>query len=181
MTTPGVREKLQKKKARQTYYYNRGTRKLSPLRKGDAGVMLPPQARKWMKAQDAISFPESTSPLSSGTGNKRLWDKAFSDNRILVIPVVFQDGLLAESAYSSTFHKAIEFSLKKLGKLKLELRRKQYDAIRAICFERKDALAVLPTGFRKSLIYREFLTTFEAVSLNVIILLCLLCHPEAGL
>ena len=88
----------------------------------------------------------------------------------------------SESAYSSTFHKAIEFSLKKLGKPKLELRREQYDAIRAICFERKDALAVLPTGFRKSLIYREFLTTFEAaVSLNVIILLCLLCHPEAGL
>ena len=24
-----------------------------------------------------ISFPESTFPLSSGTGNKRLWDKAF--------------------------------------------------------------------------------------------------------
>lgn len=75
----------------------------------------------------SISFPESTFPLSSGTGNKRLWDKAFSDNRILVIPVelrrrerVFQDGLLAESAYSSTFHKAIEFSLKKLGKPKLE-------------------------------------------------------------
>ena len=132
-----------------------------------------------------ISFPESTFPLSSGTGNKRLWDKAFSDNRILVIPVelrrrerVFQDELLA----ASTFHKAVEFSLKKLGKPKLELRREQYDAIRAICFERKDALAVLPTGFRKSLIYREFFTTFEAVvSLNVILLLCLLCHPEAGL
>ena len=28
MTTPGVREKLQKKKERQTYYYNRGTREL---------------------------------------------------------------------------------------------------------------------------------------------------------
>ena len=64
--------------------------------------------------------------------------------------------------YSSNFHKAVEFSLKKLGKPKLELRREQYDAIRAICFERKDALAVLPTGFRKSLIYREFLTTFRS-------------------
>ena len=28
MTTPGVREKLQKEKERQTYYYNRGTREL---------------------------------------------------------------------------------------------------------------------------------------------------------
>ena len=51
-TTPGVRYKLLKKKERQTYYYNRGTRELSPLRKGDAVVMLPsPQARKWKKAQ----------------------------------------------------------------------------------------------------------------------------------
>ena len=52
MTTPGVREKLLKKKERQTYYYNRGTRELSPLRKGDAVVMLPsPQARKWKRAE----------------------------------------------------------------------------------------------------------------------------------
>jgi len=81
----------------------------------------------------------------------------------------------------NTFHKAIEFSLKKLGKPKLELKREQYEAIRAICFERNDALAVLSTGFGKSLIYqvyREFLTTFEtAASLNVTILLCLLCPP----
>ncbi|XP_068675663.1 uncharacterized protein [Montipora foliosa] len=32
-TTPGVREKLLRKKEGQTYYYNRGTRELSPLRK----------------------------------------------------------------------------------------------------------------------------------------------------
>ena len=54
----------------------------------------------------------------------------------------------------SAFHKAIEFSLKKLGKPKLELKREQYDAIGVICFERKDALAVLPTGYGKSLIYQ---------------------------
>lgn len=35
----------------------------------------------------AISFPESSFPLTSGSGYERLWDKAFSDNRILVIPV----------------------------------------------------------------------------------------------
>ena len=51
-TTPGVREKLHKKKERQTYYYNRGTRELSLLRKGDAVVTLPSsQVRKWKKAQ----------------------------------------------------------------------------------------------------------------------------------
>ena len=51
-TTPDVREKLLKEKERQPFYYNRGTRELSPLRKGDAVVMLPgPQARNWKKAQ----------------------------------------------------------------------------------------------------------------------------------
>ena len=52
-TTPaGVLEKRLKKKERQIYYYNRGTRELSPLRKGDAVITLPcPQARKWKKAQ----------------------------------------------------------------------------------------------------------------------------------
>ena len=51
-TTSGVREKLLKKKERQTYYYPRETRELSPLRKDDAVVTLPsPQARKWKEAQ----------------------------------------------------------------------------------------------------------------------------------
>ena len=36
------------------------------------------------------------------------------------------------SSELSTFHKAIEFSLKKLGKPKLELKRQQYDAIRVL-------------------------------------------------
>ena len=51
-TTPGVQEKLHNKKERQAYCYNRGTRELSPLRKGDAVVMLTSsQAPKWKKAQ----------------------------------------------------------------------------------------------------------------------------------
>ena len=69
----------------------------------------------------------------------------------------------SELACSSIFHKAIEFSLKKLGKPKLKLKREQYDAIRAICFERKDALAVLPTGFGKSLIYQILPGIFDYV------------------
>ena len=41
-----------KKKERQAYCYNRGTRELWPLRKDDAVVMLTSsQARKWKKAQ----------------------------------------------------------------------------------------------------------------------------------
>ena len=74
------------------------------------------------------------------------------------------------SSELSTFHKAIEFSLKKLGKPKLELKRQQYDAIRAICFERKDALAVLPTGFGKSLIYQILPGIFDYLRSS--------CEPE---
>lgn len=70
----------------------------------------------------------------------------------------------------NTFHKAIEFSLKKLGKPKLELKREQYEAIRAICFERNDALAVLPTGFGKSLIYQVLPGIFDYVGNG--------CEPE---
>ena len=70
----------------------------------------------------------------------------------------------------NTFRRAIEFSLKKLGKPKLELKREQYDAIRAISFERKDALAVLPTGFGKSLIYQVLPGIFDYVRSG--------CEPE---
>ena len=70
----------------------------------------------------------------------------------------------------STFHKAIEFSLRKLGKPKLELKKEQYDAIRAICFERKDKLAVLPTGFGKSLIYQILPGIFDYIRSG--------CEPE---
>ena len=51
-----------------------------------------------------------------------------------------------------SFHEAIKFSLEKLGKPDLELKREQFETIRAVCVERKDVLAVLPTGFGKSLI-----------------------------
>ena len=52
------------------------------------------------------------------------------------------------------FQEAIKFSLEKLDKPDLKLKREQFEAIRAFCVERKDVLAVLPTGFGKSLIYQ---------------------------
>ena len=57
------------------------------------------------------------------------------------------------------FHEAIEFSVKKLGMK--DLKKEQYDALRAICVEKKDVLAVLPTGFGKSLIYQVLPTMFD--------------------
>ena len=50
------------------------------------------------------------------------------------------------------FHEAIEFSVEKLG-LK-DLKKEQYNASMAICVEKKDVLAVLPTGFGKCLMYQ---------------------------
>ena len=69
-----MREKLLKKKERQTYYYNRGTRELSPLRKGDAVVTLPtPQARKWKKAQveDQVDVPSYAVRTEDGRDIRR--------------------------------------------------------------------------------------------------------------
>lgn len=69
-----------------------------------------------------------------------------------------------------TFHKAIKFSLEKLGKPERELKREQYNAIRTICFEKKGVLAVLPTGFGKSLIYQILPGIFDFVRSG--------CEPE---
>jgi len=66
-TTPGVREKLHKQKEHQAYCYNRGTRELSPLRKGDAVVMLTsPQARKWKKAQVEVQVDVHSYAVPTG-------------------------------------------------------------------------------------------------------------------
>ena len=45
------------------------------------------------------------------------------------------------------FREAIRFSLGKLGQPELELKQVQLEAIKAICVDKKDVLAVLPTGF----------------------------------
>jgi len=59
------------------------------------------------------------------------------------------------------FHDGIEFSLTNLGNPNLELKKEQYDAIRAICLEKSDVLTVLPTGFGKSLCYQVLPGIFD--------------------
>ena len=49
------------------------------------------------------------------------------------------------------FREAIWFSWGKFGQPELELKQEQLEAIKAICVDKKDVLAVLPTGFGKSL------------------------------
>ena len=59
------------------------------------------------------------------------------------------------------FHDGIKFSVTKLGNPNLELKKEQYDAIRAICLEKRDVLTVLPTGFGKSLCYQALPVIFD--------------------
>ena len=59
------------------------------------------------------------------------------------------------------FHDGTEYALIKLGNPDLELKKEQYDAIRAICLENSDVLTVLPTGFGKSLCYQMLLAIFD--------------------
>ena len=59
------------------------------------------------------------------------------------------------------FREAIRFSLENLGQPELELKQEQLEAIKAICVNKKDVLAVLPTGFGKSLIYQMLPAVFD--------------------
>ena len=61
----------------------------------------------------------------------------------------------------ATFREAIRFFLGKLGQPELELKQEQLEAIKAICVDKKDVLAVLPTGFGKSLIYQILPAVFD--------------------
>ena len=111
----------------------------------------------------SISFPESTFPLSSGTGNKRLWDKAFRMTRFLSWVQLRRRKRLGKMVTNAqeVFHDGIEFSVTKLGNPNLELKKEQYDVLSAICLEKTDVLTVLPTGFGKSLCYQALPAIFD--------------------
>ena len=52
------------------------------------------------------------------------------------------------------FHEALNFGLQQLGFADLHLKEKQYEVLKSVVIENKDVLAVLPTGYGKSLIYQ---------------------------
>ena len=52
------------------------------------------------------------------------------------------------------FHEALNFGLQLLGAGDLELKEKQYEVLKSVVIDNKDVLAVLPTGYGKSLIYQ---------------------------
>lgn len=71
-----------------------------------------------------------------------------------------------------TFHEAIDYALRTLGKEDISLKQAQYDAVKAVVVDRRDKLVLLPTGYGKSLIYQTLPLIFdhmESSSSSVII------------
>lgn len=58
------------------------------------------------------------------------------------------------------FDRALIFSLTERGTPDLKLKTKQLEALRAVVQQKRDVLAVLPTGYGKSLIYQLLLSMF---------------------
>ena len=55
---------------------------------------------------------------------------------------------------NSDFDEAVKFALSKRGSPNFSLKSKQLQAIKAVVQQKRDVLAVLPTGYGKSLIYQ---------------------------
>ena len=61
---------------------------------------------------------------------------------------------MADQSTIDLFHEALNFGLNILGLSNISLKEKQYEVLKLLVVEKKDVLAVLPTGYGKSLIYQ---------------------------
>ena len=61
---------------------------------------------------------------------------------------------MANQAKVDLFHSALNFGLQFLGLGHLQLKEKQYEVLKHVVLNNRDVLAVLPTGYGKSLIYQ---------------------------
>ena len=59
------------------------------------------------------------------------------------------------------FDSALKFSLTERGMPDLKLKTKQLEALRAVVQQKRDVLALLPTGYSKSLIYQFLKSMFK--------------------
>ena len=96
-----------------------------------------------------------------------LWNNQFSDSKISGVPVTQRMHAIVYNVASrdkvdvDAFHKGIQYALEKLGKSNLALKEQQYQILKAIVMMKRDVLAVLPTGFGKSLIYQSLGFIFD--------------------
>ena len=61
---------------------------------------------------------------------------------------------IADQRTTDIFHEALNFGMQLLGAGDLQLKEKQYEVLKSVVIDNKDVLAVLPTGYGKSLIYQ---------------------------
>ena len=61
---------------------------------------------------------------------------------------------MADQARIDLFHVALNYGLQSLGFANISLKEKQYEVLRELVVKNSDVLAVLPTGYGKSLIYQ---------------------------
>ena len=59
---------------------------------------------------------------------------------------------MSERSVPDTFLEGVKYALEKVGKANITLNKKQGEILKIITLKQKDVLAVLPTGYRKSLI-----------------------------
>ena len=112
----------------------------------------------WQSRSQSPRYPRPA------VGDEGLWVKAFtgkqeSCDRSNCVGVSYSH--IRFDKMEAVFHGGIKYSLEKLGHPERELKKEQYEAIRAICVQKKDVLAVLPTGFGKSLIYQVIPSVFD--------------------
>ena len=61
---------------------------------------------------------------------------------------------MAERSVADTFLEGVKYALEKVGKANITLKQKQEEILKIIALKQTDVLAVLPTGYGKSLIYQ---------------------------
>ena len=61
---------------------------------------------------------------------------------------------MADNGKVDLFHDFLNYVLEKYGFQDLRLREEQYEVLKSIVLGKSDVLAVLPTGYGKSLIYQ---------------------------
>ena len=104
-----------------------------------------------------FSFPEAAILLASAA-DRDLWPAPNFESAIRGLPVVLRSlrifFKMADQSTIDLFHEALNFGLNILGLSNISLKEKQYEVLKLLVVEKKDVLAVLPTGYGKSLIYQ---------------------------
>ena len=61
---------------------------------------------------------------------------------------------MSERSVPDTFLEGVKYALEKVGKANITLKQKQEEILKIIALKQRDVLAILPTGYGKSLIYQ---------------------------